>query len=78
MSYRFACSYCGAGSWCAGATISGHRTRAVFDRYNIVNLADLREAGHRLQTYMEARRAEADSRTASHTGEGGCHTLVTQ
>jgi len=33
--------------------ISGHKTRAVFDRYNIVSEQDLREAARKMQTYHE-------------------------
>jgi len=40
-------------------SISGHKTRAIFDRYNIVSEADLRQAAARLERYLAERREEA-------------------
>ena len=41
--------------------LTGHRSRAVFDRYNIVREDALHQAGARLVAYVAAQAARAPS-----------------
>ncbi|MBM3746650.1 MAG: site-specific integrase [Acidobacteria bacterium] len=42
--------------------ITGHRTRSIFDRYNIVDEGDLVSAGKRLEEYAQRRKQERAAR----------------
>ena len=48
--------------------ISGHKTRSVFDRYNIVNERDLHEAAERLERHMTAIQERGDGHTLGTPG----------
>jgi len=39
--------------------ISGHKTRSVFDRYNIVSPNDLREAARKRSAYVQEQEEKA-------------------
>lgn len=41
--------------------ISGHKTRAIFDRYNIVDESDIHEAGRKAAAYLGKGKEQRDS-----------------
>ncbi len=45
--------------------ISGHRTRSTFDRYNIVNEADLEQAARSLNSYFEREKTKMVTNTVT-------------
>ncbi|MCC6861662.1 MAG: tyrosine-type recombinase/integrase [Bryobacterales bacterium] len=58
--------------------ISGHRTRSVFERYNIISEDDLKEAMRRLGSYHEGRAKAQEDKTQTGTQTENRHTIGTQ
>jgi hypothetical protein len=46
--------------------ISGHKTRAVFERYNIVSERDLRDAGRKLEIYLDTQNGVSSGQASEH------------
>jgi len=42
--------------------LSGHKTRSVFDRYNIVSDGDLRDAARRLEEHQRPATSRTDGK----------------
>jgi hypothetical protein len=51
--------------------ISGHKTRSVFDRYNIVSERDLHDAARRLNNYVTEAEKKHDGDSVVTVGPSG-------
>ena len=47
--------------------LTGHKSRAIFDRYNIINEQELLDAGDQLVAYLAQQAQTVPARRRSHT-----------
>jgi integrase len=58
--------------------ISGHKTRSVLDRYNVVDERDILVAGQRLETYLQAQSEGAKAKSRSSAAQPTSDRAISQ
>jgi integrase len=56
--------------------ISGHKTRAVSERYNIVSGRHLKDAASKLETYLRSQNGQSSGKECTDSGAAGNDTQI--